>query len=334
MEKPAETEITPEAISLRLTSFFGDILNQMEEKFIKDYEELRSYSIEYTDLYHIYYDELVPMIPVKAEPVKTQDRSKTPIKQNKSVLKTEKPSATARNPGASPKKDLSSTFTKDRSKTPVIDRTKTVAPDRSKTPSIMTTSQKIKEGIRKELIKPIDQVEVVNNTNITTLKTTTQTKVSTKTVKRDMTPTPVPKKKEEMVNTKENLNTSNISRKERDKEPKKKPEKEPKKSIVEKKDSLTIKIEEPKVEEKQQIQSEIPQISTSGQVKEEEVKREELEKNAANEINLNNNNKPLENEKIAMETEKKVTLKVKRIYDDSDLYSNNLKCLYLVSNNQ
>jgi hypothetical protein len=368
MEKPAETEITPETISLRLTSFFGDILNQMETKFNKDYEELRSYSIEFSDLYHIYNDELLPMVPVKTEPVKTQtqDRSKTPIKQNKSISKPDKSSMTSRNPGASPKKDLSSTFTKDRSKTPVIDRTKTVAPDRSKTPVIMTNSQKLKESIRKELIKPADQIEVVNNTNISTLKNTTQSKAPNKPVKRDMTPTPIPKKKDELVNTKDNLNTSNISKKEKDQ--KKKPEKESKKSILEKKDSPPTKNEQSKIEDKpnadpptknedqkidekpnpdpptkneerkieDKTNADLTQNIVNGQLKEEEVKREEFEKNAANEVISNNNinNKIIETEKIPIETEKKVSLKIKRIYDDSDISSNNIKCLYLMSNNQ
>ena len=189
----------------KLEEMFENKLQHMEEKFVNDYEVLRGYSIEYTEAYHNFNENIYPIVLDFLNTKKTtqsmdlsQSISQTPAKRGADRSRTP---VRAVKPPVGKKEDVP-----DRNA-----QTQKIAANggRSKTP-VMTKEKPIKKDLKKDTENPTTKstnlLPTVKHVKVDQKMKTIEAKSEkpekfvkkenhSKTIpKRDMTPTPVSKK--------------------------------------------------------------------------------------------------------------------------------------------
>jgi hypothetical protein len=205
-------------IKSKLQEMFDEKFLKMEEKFPIDYEILRGYSIEYTEVYHDFQDNIYPIIleifnPKKVnqsldlsksttEAAKRADRSRTPVRSSKQISKKDElPVDGNKNNQNNPHNPHNQT-----QKLPPRDRAKTPGPIKDSNSKILN---------KKDLKKDTENITTKSTNLLPTLKNskkeldiknrTIEAKpekekfvkkepTTKQSIKRDLTPTPISKK--------------------------------------------------------------------------------------------------------------------------------------------
>jgi hypothetical protein len=157
----------------KIYEMFEEAFNQMEDKFKKDYDELRNLSIMYTEMYHDVNDNMIPqiysleenstiyiansnVISIKDDNSASNDRSKTPVKFRGGATNAyaNKPMKNEEFKLANKRENDSTPIKNERSRTPVM------AKPKSNTNNINSNSNK--KEIDNKIIGSIQSVTIKN----------------------------------------------------------------------------------------------------------------------------------------------------------------------------